>query len=317
VLIFTVRRFAQAVLVLIGSTFLMYIAVFQLGDPFLTKPGSEKVVSPEARALLHAHFGLDKPFYLQYLIYLKNIFTLDFGIDFDQRRQVSELLGAAAPNTVRLAVLAIALNVLFGVLAGIAAAVWKDTFIDALVTVSTVMLLCVPSFVLGLILRAKLSGLHVFGSELFPQLPHPFGVEPPWFKAVLLPAFTLGALEIAFVSRLVRASMLEVMHETYLHTARAKGLPERIVIFKHAARNALLPVVTHVGIAFGALLGGAVITETIFSYPGLGYLFIRSVANVNNPVMLAIAVLAVITFVTLSAVVDVLSAYLDPRIRVS
>ena len=314
-LIFTVRRLAQAVLVLIGSTFLMYIAVFQLGDPFLTKPESEKVVSPEARAMLHAHFGLDKPFYLQYLIYLKNIFTLDFGVDFDQRRQVSELLGAAAPNTFRLAVLAIVLNVLFGLLAGIASAVWKDTFIDTLVTVSTVMLLCVPTFVLGLVLRAKLAGLRVFGTELFPAIPHPFGVEPPWFKAVLLPAFTLGAVEIAFVSRLMRASMLEVMHETYLHTARAKGLPERTIIFKHAARNALLPVVNHVGIAFGALLGGAVITETIFSYPGLGYLFVRSVAQVNNPVMLAIAVLAVITFVALSALVDVLSAYLDPRIR--
>ena len=310
-LVFTARRFGQAVLVIIATTFLMYLGIFQLGDPFFNVAGTEKMLPPETRAMLHAEFGLDKPFYLQYLIYLKNIFTGDFGVDFDQRRQVSELLAGAAPNTIRLALLAIAITVLVGLLAGIAAAVWKDTFVDSLVTVSTVLLLCVPGFVTALFLRAKLSGIGIF-----PLLPHPFNVEVPWYKEVLLPALALGVVDLAFVARLMRASMLDVLHEPYLHTARGKGLSEARIIFKHAARNALIPVVNHIGINLGILMGGAVVVETVFQYPGLGYLFLRSLVGVNNPVMLAIAVLAVITFVSLNAIVDVLCAYLDPRIRV-
>jgi ABC-type dipeptide/oligopeptide/nickel transport system permease component len=310
VLVFTVRRFGQAVLVIIAATFMMYVGVFQLGNPFLNLAGTEKILPPGTQAMLRAEFGLDKPFYLQYLIYLKNIFTGDFGVDFDQRRAVSELLAGAAPNTIRLALLAIVINVLIGVLAGVAAAVWRDTFVDSLVTVSTVLLLCIPTFVVALFLRAKLSGVGIF-----PELPHPLGVDVPWYTQILLPACALAIVDVAFVARLTRAAMLDVLHQTYLHTARAKGLSERRVILKHALRNALIPVTNHVGINLGILMGGAVIVETVFQYPGLGYLFIRSLVTVNNPVMLAIAVLAVITFVTLSAVVDVICAYLDPRIR--
>jgi ABC-type dipeptide/oligopeptide/nickel transport system permease component len=310
VLVFIARRFGQAVLVIIATTFVMYLGIFQLGDPFFNVAGTEKMLPPDTRAMLHAEFGLDKPFYLQYLIYLKNIFTGDFGVDFEQRRQVSELLAGAAPNTIRLALLAIVITMLVGLLAGIAAAVWKDTFVDSLVTVSTVLMLSVPGFVTALFLRAKLSGVGIF-----PVLPHPFNVEVPWYKEILLPAFALAVVDLAFVSRLMRASMLDVLHASYLQTARGKGLPERTIIFKHAARNALIPVVNHIGINLGILMGGAVVVETVFQYPGLGYLFLRSLVGVNNPVMLAIAVLAVITFVTLNAIVDVLCAYLDPRIR--
>ncbi len=312
---FTARRFGQAILVIIAATFLMYLALFQLADPF--SEHNEKVIPPDTQAVLRAHFGMDKPFFVQYLVYLKNTFTGDFGIDFDQRRPVSELLAGALPNTVRLALLAVAISIVIGLFAGIAAAVWKDSFVDSLVTVSTILMLCTPGFVIAFSLRTSLSGLHFGGYQVFPEIPHGYGVDVPWFKEIILPAVTLAHADLAFMSRLMRASMLDVMGETYLHTARAKGLPERVIVFKHAARNALIPVVNHIGLSLGILLGGAVITETIFQYPGLGYLFVRSLQSSNNPVMIAIAVLATVTFVSLSAVVDVACAYLDPRIRVS
>ena len=310
---FTARRFAQAVLVVFVSTFVMYIGIFQLGDPFETI--GEKMIPPDHQAMLRSSFGLDKPFYLQYLIYLKNLFTGELGIDFDQRRPVWDLLAAVAPNSVRLAILVIAINVVIGVLAGVVAAVWKDTFWDTLVTVSTILMLCLPLFALGVTLRHSLSGLDVFGVELFPTIPHSYLVEVPWYKEVLLPALTLAVLDIAFIARLMRASMIEVLHADYLNTARGKGLTERRVVLRHGVRNALIPVVNHVGIHFGALLGGTLIVETIFQYRGLGYLFIRSLDSSNSPVILAIAVYAVIAFVVVSALGDVLCAYLDPRIR--
>jgi oligopeptide transport system permease protein len=314
-LMFSLRRFGQGLLVIIAATFLLHVGVLQLGDPF--KSLGEKTLPPEIQANLHAHFGRDKPFFVQYLIYVKDLFTGDLGIDFDQRRPVWSLIATAAPNTLRLALLAILINVVVGLFAGIMAAVWKDSFVDALVSVSTILLLCTPLFAVAFFLRISLSGLHIGGFELFPQLPHKFGVTVPWFKEILLPAFSLALIDLAFVARLMRASMLEVMGETYLHTARAKGLPERVVIFKHAARNALIPAVNHIGINLGILLGGAVVVEAVFQYPGLGYLFLNALQSANAPIILAIAVLATITFVTLNALVDVLCAYLDPRIRVS
>jgi oligopeptide transport system permease protein len=314
VLVFTARRLGQAALAILVTTFVMHLMVFRLGNPFGDQ--NEKTVPPETQALLRAHFGLDKPLYLQYLIYLKNIFTGDFGVDFDQRRQVSQLLAAVAPNTLKLALLAIVIDILIGVLAGVVAAVWRDRFIDALIQVSTIVLLCLPVFVSAVFLRAWLSGAHLFGIELFPELPHRFGVEVPWYKEILLPAFALASVNIAFIARLMRTSMLEVLGTDYLRTARAKGLPERVVIGKHAVRNALIPVVNYVGIQIGILMGGAVLVEAVFQYNGLGYLFVRSLWAVNNPVMLAIAVISLITFIVLSAVVDILTAYLDPRIRI-
>ena len=312
---FAARRIAEAVLVVFVSTFFMYIGIFQLGDPFKTI--GEKMIPPDHQAMLRSAFGLDRPFYLQYLSYVKNLFTGNLGVDFDQRRPVWELLSAVAPNTARLAMLAIAINVTIGLLAGVVAAVWRDSFWDALVTVSTVLMLCVPLFALGVTLRSGLAGLNLFGVELFPTVPHSYLVEVPWYKDFLLPAFTLAVGDVAFIARLMRASMLDVLPADYLNTARGKGLTERRVVLKHGVRNALIPVVNHVGISFGALLGGTLIVETVFQYRGLGYLFIRALGSSNSPVILAIAVYAVITFVIVNALADVLCAYLDPRIRLN
>jgi ABC-type dipeptide/oligopeptide/nickel transport system permease component len=148
-------------------------------------------------------------------------------------------------------------------------------------------------------------------------VPRSFTIEVPWIQEVILPAFTLAIVDAAFVARLMRGSMLEVLRADYIRTARAKGLSERKVIGKHAFRNSIIPVVTYVGVSIGVLLGGAIITETIFQYHGLGYLLYQSIVQNNNPVVMAIVVFGVLSYVMLSTLVDILYAFLDPRIRLN
>lgn len=307
---FILRRAAQAILVIVVATLLIFLATFVLGDPF--ESTGEKVVPPEIAQINREKFGLDKPIALQFLTYFGNMVTGDFGIDFNQRRPVSELLADSVPNTVRLALVAIVIDVVIGVLAGVIAAVKRYSFWDVLVTLSTTLLIGIPTFVLGVLLVANLSGVGPF-----PTVPRSFALQVPWFQEVLLPAFTLAIVDAAFIARLMRGSMLEVLRADYIRTARAKGLTERVVIGKHAMRNSMIPVVTYIGISLGVLFGGAIITESIFQYNGVGYLLYRAIQNNNAPIIIAIAVYAVVTFVVLSVVVDILYAYLDPRIRLN
>lgn len=312
---FVAQRAMQAVLVIIVTTLIVYAGLFYFGNPFASV--GEKVIPPETQAVLRAKFGMDEPFFVRYLIYLKNLFTGEFGIDFDQRRPVSALMAAAAPSTIRLALVAILISTLLGVMAGVAAAVWRGTFWDALITTSAIVLLCIPVFVLAATMRAELAGLRLFGLEIFPLLPKQFGIDVPWYREVLLPAVSLAIGDAVFVARLMRASMLDVLGADYLRTARAKGLSERKVVFKHGVRNAIIPVANHAGVALGALMGGTLIVETIFQYKGLGYLFIAAVQSANRPIVMAIAAFATVVFVVLVAIVDMLCAYLDPRIRLN
>ncbi len=307
---FILRRSAQAVLVVLVATFLIFIATFVIGDPFSST--GEKTVPPEIAALNRAKFGLDQPLPVQFVTYLGNMVTGDFGLDFNQRRPVSELLANTIPNTVRLAVVAVVIDVLIGVIAGVIAAIKRYSFWDVLVTITTTLLIGIPPFVIGILLVANVSGIGPF-----PSVPRSFTVEVPWYQEVLLPAFTLAIVDAAFIARLMRGSMLEVLRADYIRTARAKGLSERAVIGKHAMRNSLIPVVTYVGISLGTLFGGAIITETIFQYNGVGYLLSRAIVNSNAPVIIAIVVFGVVTFVALSLIVDILYAYLDPRIRLN
>jgi oligopeptide transport system permease protein len=307
---FVIRRLAQAVMVVIAATILLFIGLFVLGDPFAST--GDKVVPPETQAILREKFGMDQSLPMQYLTYLGNLVTGDLGIDLNQRRPVADMLGAALPNTVRLALIAIVIDIIIGVVAGIIAAVWRYSFWDVLVTILTTLAIGVPTFVIGVWLRQTVSGVWVF-----PQVPRTFTDVAPWYTEVLLPAITLAIVDAAFIARLMRGSMLEVLRMDYIRTARAKGLGERTVIMKHAFRNSIIPVVTYVGIGIGALLGGAIITETLFQYNGVGFLLYRSILQNNNPVIMAIVTFAVLIYVLLSMIVDILYAYLDPRIRLS
>jgi oligopeptide transport system permease protein len=315
VLKFVARRSAQAVLVLLVALLLLHIGVFYLGDPFLAD--QEKILPLHIQEALRAKFGMDKPFHMRYLIYLKNLFTADLGIDYDGRRPVAGMLAATVPNTVRLAVLAIAISTVIGIVAGVIAAVMRDSYVDVLITTSAVLLMSIPLFVLATGLRRELTGLELFGTEIFPALPRAFGMETLWYKEILLPAISLAAGDLVFVARLMRTSMLEVLGADYMRTARAKGITERRVLFKHGVRNAIIPVANHGGIAFGTLLGGTVIVEAIFQYDGVGRLFLRATLANNQPIIMGITAYAVMAFVVVVALVDILCAYLDPRIRLN
>jgi oligopeptide transport system permease protein len=307
---FILRRAGQAVLVVIGTTLLVFIATFALGDPFAST--GERQVPPEVAAANRAMFGLDQPLPVQYVTYLGNLFTFHLGLDFDQRRPVIDLLAETVPNTVRLALAAILIEMVIGITAGIIAAVKRYSFADVLVTVVSTAAIGIPVFVVALAMVAFLSGVGPF-----PSVPRSFTVQVPWYQEVLLPAVTLALIDAAFVARLMRGSMLEVLRADYIRTARAKGLSERRVIGVHALRNSMIPVVTYVGVSLGVLLGGAIITESIFQYPGVGYLLFRSIGANNVPVISAIIVFGVLAYILLSLVVDVLYAYLDPRIRLN
>lgn len=307
---FVIRRLAQAILVVIAATLLLFIGLFVLGDPFAST--GDKVVPPATQAILREKFGMEGSLPTQYLTYLGNLFTGDLGIDFNQRRPVAEMLGNAVPATARLALVAIIIDVAIGVIAGIIAAVWRYSFWDVLVTIVTTLAIGIPTFVIGVWMRQKVSGIW-----FLPQVPRSFTEVAPWYTEVLLPAITLAIVDAAFVARLMRGSMLEVLRMDYIRTARAKGLGERTVILKHAFRNSIIPVVTYIGIGIGALLGGAIITETLFQYNGVGFLLYNSIKQNNNPVIMAITTFAVLVYVLLSMIVDVLYAYLDPRIRLS
>jgi oligopeptide transport system permease protein len=307
---FVIRRLAQAILVVIAATLLLFIGLFILGDPFAST--GDKTVPPETQEILRQRFGMDKSLPMQYLTYLGNLFTGDLGVDFDQRREVSEMIGEALPATARLALFAIIIDIVIGVAAGIIAAVFRYSFWDVLVTILTTLAIGIPVFVIGIWLRQT-----VAGTWIFPGVPRSFTEVVPWYQEILLPAATLAIVDAAFIARLMRGSMLEVLRTDYIRTARAKGLGERTVIMKHAFRNSIIPVVTYVGISIGVLMGGALITERLFQYHGAGFLLVNSILENNNPIIMALVTYAVLIYVFLSMIVDILYAYLDPRIRLS
>ncbi|MGH3761267.1 ABC transporter permease [Actinophytocola sp.] len=311
---FVLRRTAQTLLVFVIITFLCYVGLYQLGNPFAAV--GEKVIPPQTQAILRETFKLDRPLPVQYLNYLANLFTGDLGIDYDKRLPVFGMITDVVPNTVRLAVTAIVLQLVIGISAGVLAAVRRGSFTDALVSVSAIVAMSMPLIVIAAALRDTFAGTRVLGITLFPSLPRTIAVEVHWYDELLLPAFALALAGLAITIRLTRASMLEVLESDYVRTARSKGLPPRTVLFKHALRNAVIPLANIAAIEFGATLGGALVVETIFQYNGVGYLFVRALRSLNAPLLMAIMSYMVIAFVVLIALLDILCAYLDPRMRI-
>jgi len=312
---FTLRRLVQALVALVLTTFVVYLGLFVWRDPFAISE-SGRVVPADIQAALRAKFGMDHPFFVRYLIFLKNLFTGDLGIDFEYRRPVADMVFHAVPKTFGLVVIAIVVQALVGLTAGVYAAVTKRPLRDALVTTSMTVLFCVPVFVVGIMLKSLLSGLRIFDFEVFAPVPHRFVIEYPWLTEALLPGLCIGVVGIGIIARVARGSMVEALSADYIRTARGKGISEWRVIVVHALRNALIPVVTLFGIEFGALLAGSFIVEGIFDYTGVGYMFLVALRKNNDPVIMAVTVYSLIAFITLSALVDVLYARLDPRIRV-
>jgi oligopeptide transport system permease protein len=299
------RRMLQFIPVFFGATFLIFALVFAIpGDPIRALAG-EKVMPQSVLDTLNERYHLNEPLWKQYGIYITNVAQGDFGVDF-RDRPVTELLKQRLPVTIRLALLAFAFEVVIGIGAGILAGVRKGKFFDNLVLISTLVVIAIPIFVLAFLAQI------VFGVKLgwFPVS----GVREGWYS-YLLPAMVLGSLSLAYIARLQRTSLVENLRADYVRTATSKGLSRRRVVGIHALRNSMIPVVTFLAIDLGALMGGAIITETIFNLPGIGRAVYEGVQRQEGTVVVGIATFMIIVYMLANLIADLLYGILDPRIR--
>jgi len=302
---YVIRRLLLTVPILIGASLLIYAMVYALpGDPVRALAG-DRPLSPAVQAQIRADYNLDDPFYLQYAKYLWALLHGDFGRDFSGR-PVLETIGQRLPVTVKLTLVAVVFEVLFGVTAGILASLRRNSFFDNLVLISTTLLVSIPVFVLGFLAQ------YLFGFKLgwFPIA----GVADGW-RSYLLPGLVLASLSMAYVARLTRSAMLESLSADYIRTAKAKGVNTSRIILRHAFRNSLIPVVTFVGADIGSLLGGAIVTESVFNLPGLGRAIFDAVRSQQGPVVVGIVTMMVFFYIFFNLVADMLYAVIDPRIR--
>jgi len=310
------RRLVQLVFVLIGVSIITFLIMFLIpGDPAYLLAG--KNATPQRVAQIRVELGLDKPVYVQYGRFVDRLVHGNFGESYQLERPVRDMLQNAIPNTAQLAVAAVLIELL-GIPLGIYSALRQYTIWDSTLTTGALIIWGIPVFVLAVFMQ------YVFGVYLGILPFYGTGgstvlwiIPADWenLSHLILPAVTLGIIEVAYISYMQRASMLEVIRSDYVRTARAKGLPERSVILKHSLKNALIPVMTIAGIDLGALLGGAILTETVFVRYGVGLMIYQAIGARDLPVVVAGVLFATFVYVIANLVVDVAYAYIDPRIR--
>ena len=302
------RRLVQAVLVIFGVVTVVFVILHLTGDPvrlMLSETSSEEDIANMRRQL-----GLDRPLHVQYVTYLGNVVQGDFGESIRQRnRPAMSLVLERYPATLRLALLALGFSVLLATIFGVISAVKRYSALDNAVMFLALFGQSVPNFWLGIML------ILIFAVQLGWLPSQGFGDGNP--KYLLLPMVTLAAPGLARLTRLVRSGMLDVMGHDYVRTARAKGLREGTVIFRHALKNAAIPLVTIIGLDMGALLGGAVVTEQIFAWPGVGLEVVLAINGRDFPVVQAAVFVIATSFVLINLGVDLLYTWLDPRVRLT
>ena len=305
-LYFILRRILQLIPVIIGVTLILFLLFYIIPeDP--ARLILQKGASPEALANLRAKLGIDKPIYVQYWRYIKNLFSGDLGTSYRYQRSVNSILAEHYPYSIKLALAAIIIEIIIGIFTGIISAVKKYSFWDTLVTISTTILVCVPVYWLGMVMQV------VFGLKL-GLLPMS-GYGDGSIRYYILPALALASVSTAYVARMMRSTMLESLSNDYIVTAYAKGLSQFKVVGKHALKNALIPVVTLIGVDLGSLMGGAILTETVFNWPGIGRTVYLAILQRDAPVVIGGTIILVMIFVMMNLLVDILYAFLDPRIR--
>lgn len=311
-LAYAIRRLIQAVPVLVLSTVAVFLLLHLVpGDPALILAGSD--ASDEVIAAVRQDMGLDQPLPVQYGRWLAHVATGDFGQSYTSRLPVSGLIAQRIPATLELAFAAMLLVVLIGFPTGVLAAVKQRSPVDWLVSLFNGLAIAIPSFwfgILAILLFALVLGWLPPGGQVALTEDPVQGV-----RSLLLPALTLALHPAASLSRLVRASMLEVLHQDFVRTAHAKGLSQRIVIGRHALRNALVPVITVLGLQFGRLLGGAVVVESVFAWPGIGRLILDAIGNRDYAVVQAALLLLVLIFIGVNLLTDLMYGVFNPRIR--
>jgi peptide/nickel transport system permease protein len=300
---FLFRRLLQSLVVLLGVSFVVFAILHLTGDPALVLLPPDASVEDVRR--FREVMGFNDPFFVQYGRFLKGALQGDFGLSVRHGEPAFSLVIERMPATFELAGAALVLALCLAIPAGIVSAVRRNTALDYLATVVALFGQSLPTFWLGIMLILLFSvQFHLLPSSGRGTLEH-----------LILPAVTLGLFTTARITRLTRSGMLEVLNQDYIRTARAKGVSNPPVVWKHALKNAAIPIVTIVGIELGTLLGGSVITETIFAWPGVGRLSVQAIANRDYPVVQAAVFLLASTFVLVNLLVDVVYTYLDPRIR--
>ncbi|ADU49930.1 binding-protein-dependent transport systems inner membrane component [Intrasporangium calvum DSM 43043] len=331
---YVIRRVLQFIPTVLGTMFLLHyltsLGIQLTGNPVRALFG-DRTPTPAMMAALSERLNLNDPCLTQtgnpciglFGDRLVNIAQWDFGISLSGQREVTDIIGAALPYTVRIALIAFVFEAVVGVLAGVLAGLRSGGFIDYFVKISTTLIIAVPIFVLGIVIREFVAVK--FGNQLradpnFPEiisrgfLAAGYKPEYPW-ASLVIPGLVLGATSLAVTARLTRTSMVENVRADYVRTARAKGLLPRRITGVHTLRNSLIPVVTSLGVDLGVLMGGAVVTETIFNVPGIGRVAAQSARTGDASVVIGIVTLAALIFLVANLLVDILYAVLDPRIR--
>lgn len=334
---YILKRILQFIPVFLGVTLILFIMQNVVpGDPIKLIAG-EKKLDPVTEMNIRAAHGLivtdengdivfdengdtiETPMWERYVTYLTGLLHGDLGRSYQRGTDVSVMILEAYPYTVQIAVVAIVIEAIVGIGAGIISAIKRYSFWDILVTLTTSLLVAMPAFWLGLLLQL-IFGIwlkDVTGGALalpVSGVPGPRPMFPGWMYYIL-PAITLAAVSTAYTARIMRSQLIEVMNQDYIRTAKAKGLSKRSIIFHHALKNALIPVVTYVGMDFGAMLAGAILTETVFNWPGIGQMTYQAITRRDWPIVMGSVTVIVIVVMVINLIVDVSYAFLDPRIR--
>ena len=319
-LVFILRRLLQAVVVMLTVAFLAFMLFQYVGDPVTNLLGQD--ATQEQREQLRKDLGLDDPFPVQFAAFVGNAVRGEFGLSLRQGRKVSSLIAERFPATLELALAAAVIALLVGIPLGVYAALRRGTFGSQVVMTVSLLGVSLPTFLIGILLI-------LFFAVMLKWLPS-FGrgdtvaigtwttglLTVDGWKHLVLPAVTLSVFQLALILRLVRAEMLEVLRTDYIKFAKARGLPNRAVYFGHALKNTLVPVITITGLQLGGLIAFAIVTETVFQWPGMGLLFIQAVQFADIPVMAAYLCLIALVFVIINLVVDLLYFAVDPRLRI-
>ena len=317
---FILRRLIQAAIVMLTVAFIAFMLFQYVGDPVTNLLGQD--ATPEQRNQLRADLGLDQPFPMQFAAFVANAVQGELGLSLRQGRKVASLLVERFPATLELAVIAALIALLAGIPMGVYAALRRGSVLSQLMMSFSLVGVSLPTFLIGILLilvfAVMLKVLPSFGrGEVVAFGPWTTGLlTVDGWKHLILPAVTLSVFQLTLIMRLVRAEMLEVLRTDYIKFARARGLPDRTVYFGHALKNTLVPVITITGLQLGSLIAFAIITETVFQWPGMGLLFIQAVTFADIPVMAAYLCLIALIFVVINLVVDLLYFVVDPRLRV-
>ena len=318
-LAYIIRRVAQSILVLLVVGLVAFSMLRFVGDPIDNMLGQERTQADIDR--LRIELGLDRPFVVQYFRFLEGAVQGNFGVSYRQGRPVSLIIKERAPATLELAAVSGFLAITLGIALGVYTAIRRDGWVSNVIMSVSLIGVSLPTFLIGILL------IYLFSVELdwLPSFGRGEVVDLGWWttgfltssglKALVLPSITLGLYQMTLIMRLVRSEMLEVLRQDYIRFARARGLKERAVNFRHALKNTLVPVITVTGLQLGAIIAFAIITETVFQWPGVGLLFINAIQFVDIPVMAAYLMLISVMFVGINLIVDLLYFWVDPRLR--